>query len=190
MFTNLHRTEPEVQTEISIMKRLKTILLTILCLSTFTDSFAQGEDDGLLYVYIKTSADAALYELSDLNKITFSDKGVQLWNTAWPTEYPYKSVSVISFKKRKQGGTTGISTKTEGEGKINIGYNALQSVVTVVSDVLLDRVAVYDLQGRCIVSDNDGKQVYNLSLSSSPQGVYIVKAYGKKAETTKRIVKQ
>ena len=172
------------------MKRLKTILLTIMCLSAFTDSFAQSADDGLLYVYTKTSTDAALYELSDLNKITFSDKGVQLWNTAWPTEYPYKNVSVISFKKRKQGGSTGIGLKTEGEGKISIGYNTLQSVVTVVSDVLLDRVAVYDLQGRCIASDKDEKQFYNLSLSSSPQGVYIVKAYGKKSETTKRIVKQ
>lgn len=173
-----------------MMKRLQTTILAILCLTAFTDSFAQSSEDGTLYVYTKTSDDAALYELSELKKITFSDKGVQLWNTAWPTEYPYKNVSVISFKKRKQGGTTGIGVNVEGEGKISIGFNALQSVVTVISDVLLNRVAIYDLQGRCIASDKDEKQVYNLSLNSSPQGVYIVKAYGKNTETTKKIVKQ
>lgn len=172
------------------MKRLKTFLFTVLSLSAFTNVSAQSTDNGMLYVYTKTSNDAILYELDDLNKITFSDKGVQLWNTSWPTEFPYKNVSVISFKKRNQGGTTGISTKTEGEGKITIGYNASQSIVTIVSDVLLESVAVFDLQGRCIVSDKEEKQVFNISLNTSPQGIYIVKALGKKAETTKRIVKR
>ena len=33
------------------------------------------------YVYTKNSDEAALYQLDDLNKITFSDKGVRIWNT-------------------------------------------------------------------------------------------------------------
>ena len=76
-------------------------MLTILGLSAFANSFAQStNDEDTLFVYTKKYQDPALYELNELNKITFSTKGVQFWNTDWPTEYPYTNVSVLSFKKR------------------------------------------------------------------------------------------
>ena len=76
-------------------------MLTILGLSAFANSFAQStNDEDTLFVYTKKYQDPALYELNELNKITFSTKGVQFWNTDWPTEYPYANVSVLSFKKR------------------------------------------------------------------------------------------
>ena len=169
---------------------LRKLLLVIVLFLPSPACFAQNADDGeTLYVYTKGNDEAALYNLDEMNKITFSNKGVQLWNTDWPTEYPYKNISVLSFRKRNQGGApTGISEKSGG-GKISIGYNASKWIVTVMSDVLLDGVTVYDLQGQPISSYTNERQVYSLSLQDVPKGVYIVKAYGKKSESTKKIVK-
>lgn len=84
------------------MKRLKKLLITtFILLAAFSDGLAQNTEDGdMLYVYTKSSDEAAMYQLDEVNKITFSNKGVQLWSTDWPTEYPYSSVQALSFKKR------------------------------------------------------------------------------------------
>ena len=119
------------------------VLATILFLSTSPNCFAQATDgDDMLYVYTKNNKEAALYQLDDLNKITFSNSGVRLWNTNWPTEYPYSKFSVITFRDRNYVKPTGIES-----------------------------------------------QVYQRSLKHVHQGVYVVKAKGKRSETVKKIVK-
>ena len=76
----------------------KRMLVIALCMMATFQGFAQSEDDEeTLNVYTKTSNDAASYSLEELDKITFSDKGVQIWNTQWPTEYAYKNVRKMTF---------------------------------------------------------------------------------------------
>ena len=172
------------------MKRIKTVLtITLLLLSAFSDCLAQSAEDGnMLYVYTKTSDEAAKYQLDDVNKITFGSKGVQLWSTSWPTEYPYANVSVLSFKARSND-PSAVRNLTDAEGRISIGYNASNGVVTVVGDMELESVAVYDMHGRVISADKSKKQVYSLSLRNAPLGVYVVKAFGKEKGMTKKIVR-
>ena len=172
------------------MERLKaTLTIAIVLLSTISDCFAQSTGEGdMLYVYTKSSDEAAMYQLDDVNKITFSSKGVQLWSTSWPTEYPYANVSVLSFKARSND-PSAVRNLYDAEGKISIGYNASNSVIIVVGDMVLERVAVYDMQGQKVSVDNGKKQVYSLSLKNAPLGVYVVKAFGKKRGMTKKIVR-
>ena len=166
------------------------VLATILFLSASPNCFAQatGVDD-MLYVYTKNNKDAALYQLDDLNKITFSNSGVRMWNTNWPTEYPYSKVSVITFRDRNYVKPTSIETTYADEEQIRISYSPSSGVVTVKSSSLLDGIAVYDLQGRLVDSDHTSRQFYHLSLKHVHPGVYVVKAKGKRSETVKKIVK-
>ena len=166
------------------------VLATILFLSTSPNCFAQATDgDDMLYVYTKNNKDAALYQLDDLNKITFSNSGVRLWNTNWPTEYPYSKFSVITFRDRNYVKPTGIETTYADEEQIRISYSPSSGVVTVKSNSMLDGIDVYDLQGQLIDADHTSRQVYQLSLKHVHQGVYVVKAKGKQSETVKKILK-
>ncbi len=172
------------------MEKLRIILFVIFCLSAFADVFAQTTDgDDMLYVYTKNNKDAALYQLDDLNKITFSNSGVRLWNTNWPTEYPYSKFSVITFRDRNYVKPTGIETTYADEEQIRISYSPSSGVVTVKSNSMLDGIDVYDLQGQLIDADHTSRQVYQLSLKHVHQGVYVVKAKGKQSETVKKILK-
>lgn len=173
------------------MKHLKlTFLFTILLGMVSISGFAANpDDDDMLYVYTKNNKDAALYQLDDLNKITFSNSGVRMWNTNWPTEYPYSKVSVITFRDRNYVKPTSIETTYADEEQIRINYSPSSGVVTVKSSTLLDGIAVYDLQGQLIDADHTSRQFYQLSLKHVYQGVYVVKAKGKRSETVKKIVK-
>ena len=173
------------------MKHLKlTFLFTILLGMVSTSGFAANpDDDDMLYVYTKNNKEAALYQLDDLNKITFSNSGVRLWNTNWPTEYPYSKFSVITFRDRNYVKPTGIETTYADEEQIRISYSSSSGVVTVKSSTQLDGIAVYDLQGQLVDADHTSRQVYQRSLKHVHQGVYVVKAKGKSAGTVKKIVK-
>lgn len=69
-----------------------SILLTVLMSMVANAVVAQttGPDDRRdLNIYTRSSAEPMRYSINDVRKITFSDKGVQVWSTNWPTEYPY-----------------------------------------------------------------------------------------------------
>ena len=81
------------------MKRLTSLAAMLLC-SLLTFAQNSGTDNGTdvtMYVLTTNSKEAASYSLDDLKKITFGDKGIQIWHTQWPTEYSYSTVRVLSF---------------------------------------------------------------------------------------------
>ncbi len=105
-------------------------MLAMLVSMVMSPVFAQtaGPDEGeTLYLYTKSFSEAFFYPMSELRKITFSNKGVQLWTTNWPTEYSYSQFRVITVNSPKEG--TGIED-------ISIGSKGVGNVV------------YYDLQGR------------------------------------------
>ena len=75
------------------------VLISVVSISGFS---ANPVDEDKLFVFSKQSSIPVAYSLDDLNKITFSETGVKLWNTNWPTEYVYDSFSVITFNENKQ----------------------------------------------------------------------------------------
>lgn len=110
-------------------KRLLLLSVVLSCLAIGTCYAALPDDGETLYLYTKATKEAAVYSLDELNKITFSDKGVQIWNTSWPTEYAYSNVRVITFSEKKT--PTGIEqVEKSDEEKFN------------------DSKGIYDLQGR------------------------------------------
>lgn len=151
---------------------------------------AQRTVDGdMLYVYTKNSTEPSLYQMDDIRKITFSEKGVRVWNTGWPTEFPYNKVNIITFRDRKSIRPTGVETIPIDNNNIRIGYNKNNDILTVKSDAFMDGVVIYNSQGQQISADNIKRQLYRISLKNVGQGVYVVKARGQQSETIKKIVK-
>lgn len=181
--------------QMDVLGAMKKIVLTVILFLLLVSVAcpAQNTNDGnMLFVYTRNSNEAVMYQLDELNKITFSSKGVRIWNTDWPTEYPYSKIRVITFRDRSKNNPTGIDTPdiTSNDGQIFIGYNRNSRMIMVRGLVLLDGVEIYDLQGQCVFADSSKKQVYQISLRNIQQGVYLVKARTKNTETIKKIVKQ
>lgn len=76
----------------------KVLPFVSLMIFTTNEGLAQNtKSEEMLQVFIKSSSEAISYSLDELDKITFSDKGIQIWNTQWPTEYSYTNVRVLTF---------------------------------------------------------------------------------------------
>lgn len=76
----------------------KAMLLAVLGLMAVGNAWAQSPDvEETMYVLTKASAEADAYSLDEVDKITFSEKGIQIWNTSWPTEYAYTNFRVLTF---------------------------------------------------------------------------------------------
>lgn len=122
----------------------KRVLAIVLCSMVAFQGFAQSADDEeTLNVYTRTSNEAASYSLEELDKITFSDKGVQIWNTQWPTEYVYKNVRKMTFtcNSNNPGIPTTILRPASSNGNRE----------------------VYDLQGRQLNSPKKGVSIIRMS---------------------------
>ena len=163
-----------------------SIILTLLFGLVSTAGFAASPADGdNLYVFTKQSDAPAIYSLDDLDKITFSDTGVNFWNTKWPTEYAYGNFRLITFKASDN--PNGIELIAASESDVVISYDRQQETLSVESGNPLSGVAVYDVQGRPVTVERGFAYSYKLSLSMAPHGIYIVKVNG--SSVSQKIVK-
>ncbi len=159
-----------------------TFLLSLVSAVGFAASPADGDN---LYVFTKQSDAPAIYSLDDLDKITFSDTGVNFWNTKWPTEYAYGNFRLITFKATDN--PNGIESIAASESDVVITYDRQQETLSVESGNLLSGVAVFDVQGRPVAIERGRAYSYQLSLSMAPHGIYIVKVNG--SSVSQKIVK-
>ena len=108
-----------MKTEPTLLRMLPAIFMCMATMPIFSMTPDDGEN---LYLYTKSTKEATVYSLGELDKITFSEKGVQIWNTSWPTEYAYSNVRVLTFNKTKTPtGITATPTLTPtDEGSVQI----------------------------------------------------------------------
>lgn len=135
-------------------KHLTLVLSMLMSMAvSVVSAHAAGLDEGeSLNLYTRSSTEAVIYPIDELRKITFSKKGVQIWNTNWPTEYSYSQFRVITMNSNK--GATGIESLTTGS-----------------SDA--DKVTYYDLQGRRVSSPKQG--IYIMRWSNGTTRKVLVK---------------
>ena len=149
------------------------VLISVVSISGFS---ANPADEDKLFVFSKQSSIPVAYSLDDLNKITFSETGVKLWNTNWPTEYVYDSFSVITFNENKQ--SNDIKQIPVNDSNVSIVFDRSRNMVCVKGEVLLSSVFVYDLQGRPVVKDYRSTYSYEMDISSMPSGIFIIRVNG------------
>ena len=78
----------------------KTFFTAILSMMTAFGYCQDIDSEDNLRLYTNSTKEATVYSLDEINKITFSKKGVQIWNTDWPTEYAYSNVRVLAISSR------------------------------------------------------------------------------------------
>ena len=167
------------------MKWFKIVLPVVILFSSFSFCFAQDAEDDMLYVYTKSSDEAATYQMDDVNKITFDSTGVQLWSTSWPTEYPYGNFKNISFIKSKNAYQQG---DVNTDGKVDVA-----DVMIVANHILGNTLPLYhgdyaDMNNDGVVDVTDVNLIINVILSydkvdvpaSSPRGGMPMTAMGAK----------
>lgn len=167
------------------MQVIKFVVLSVFLLIQTTCFSMNPADGDNLYVFTKQSDAPAIYSLDDLDKITFSEKGIKFWNTKWPTEYTYGNFRLITFKEMNN--PNGVEQVVIGGNGVHITYDRGQEKVLVKSEKTLLGVIIYDLQGRPVFADSHMEEAYELPLSSLPRGIYVVKVNG--SSESQKIVK-
>jgi hypothetical protein len=120
----------------------KVLPFVALMFFAANEGMAQNtKSEETLQVFTKSSNEAASYSLDELDKITFSEKGIQIWNTQWPTEYSYANVRVLTFNGAS-GGTNPDAIKP----------------VSVANEI----EQIFDLQGRKQNSLNKGVYIIRM----------------------------
>ena len=165
-----------------LLKFLLTLFMGLVSAAGFAANPADGDN---LYVFTKQSDAPAIYSLDDLDKITFSDTGINFWNTKWPTEYAYGNFRLITFKASDN--PNGIESIAANESDVVITYDHQKEALSVESGKLLSGVVVYDVQGRPVAIERGSAYSYQLSLSMVPRGIYVVKVNG--SSVSQKIVK-
>ena len=168
---------------------IKTLFSIAFCMVT-QFGYCQNVNDGdNLYLYTKSTNEAIIYSLDEINKITFSKKGIQIWNTNWPTEYKYSNVRILTFSDRESSSQSKIESVSGNNSGVDIVYNASSFILTVNSSRMMKGVALFNTKGMLIISDMMQKYKYRLHLSDLSSGIYIVKVFGDGRTVSKKIVK-
>ena len=116
-------------------KTLSFLLAVLMGAASVSPAYAVQPDNGNgLSLYTRSESGSVTYSMDEIRKITFSDKGVQIWVTEWPTEYSYSQFRVLALDDPD---VTGILSPAADTGE-------------------RDGVAYYDLQGRRVTSPVPG----------------------------------
>ncbi len=169
------------------MKRIKKTFLTIalLLMSTFPVCLAQGTGDGdTLYVNRKTSDEAAKYLFDDVKKMTFSSKGIQLWSTNWPTEYPYGNVENLTFRSRDLKPSFAMGD-VNNDGEVNVS-----DVMLVVDHILSKMPSSFhrkyaDMNGDGTVNVTDAILIVEVILHLNNANASVVDPHGRMSKTAR-----
>lgn len=167
----------------------KLFLSLLFCLVTQLGYCQKVDDSDNLYLYTMSANEAAVYSLDEISKITFSKKGIQIWNTNWPTEYKYSNVRILTFGDKESSLPSKVEYVSEKNTGVNIAYNSSSFILTINSNRVMKGAALYNLNGMMMLSDMMEKRHYRFQLSGMPEGIYIIKVFGDGRPVSKKIVK-
>ena len=142
-----------------------------------------------LYVYANVAAQAVIYSLYNLDKITFGQNDISISTKSGQTDYAYKSIDLMTFRSDIKP-VTGIKSPTVNNGHVKWMYDRSIQTVSVMSVQGLSDVTVVDAQGRVVIKEHFTAKECQLSLEHIPSGVYVLKVSVPKGNgTTIKIIK-
>lgn len=172
-------------------KHLVFLVLMLLALPCHRVSAANPDDGDNLYLYINSSASPIVYSLDEISAIRFPQYTYDQFFVETVSSligYDYADFRLITFSERIA--PTGIDDLHAGkQADISINFDAQTKTIGVESGAEMSGLAVYDAQGRIVYGNKAKAKAYNVSLSNTGKGIYVVKVYGKAGTVTKKIVK-
>ena len=170
------------------MKNHKHLFLIALSLTVCMSGKASFPDGGERFnVYTKGSSNAVVYQLDDLEKMTFGDNALSLYMKAGKTDYAYGSLVKITFDGLSD--FNGIEQLRMDSGNLDVSYDNLSSVLHIESLVSLRNVTVYDIQGYQRLSVRHEGKSFDLSLDNLAKGVYVILIKGEGIDKSIKIIK-
>lgn len=156
------------------MRKLLTIFTLMLLTFCTLPLMAQGNATLVLWHADGTTTDVALYLMP---KVEFQNNMVHITSTVLDMEYPKENILRFSYK----GSGTGISSP-----KAEADYSQEGDRLVFHGITSTDKVAIYTTNGIQVPAHltSIGNGVA-LSLSSIPQGVYILSVNGKSSKFTR-----
>lgn len=159
-------------------------LVAALPLSAFAD------DRNSFYIYVNSSSTPETFSLNSLNKITFTNSSMKMWEDTKMTEIPFSSIDFLTLDEEQTPSSLITSVKEIAKDEnISIKYQAAGDVVIVEGKEALEGVAIYDLQGRLVISDNSAAKAYRLSVAKVRRGMFIVKVTDQGKVKSQKLVK-
>lgn len=171
---------------------MKRFLYTHLLLMSFlfvvaASLSAHPDDRNTFFVYLNSSDTPKAFSLDDLDKITFTDSGMQLWEANGTTEIDFSTFNFLSLDEEI---TPMTAVKNLSVGKdLKIQYRKAGDVVVVEGNEPLSGVSIYDLQGRLVAADPKAAKSYRVSVAKVPRGVFFVKVAAGGKVTSQKLVK-
>jgi hypothetical protein len=132
--------------------------------------------------------------VSDIQKITFANDGINIFTDGGVMFLPFSSVSNIVFSDEEitieDDGTITVDITAESLSEsVNIWYSPSVERVFIKSPTPLGNVNIYDIQGKIIRTAKPTGQEAEISLSSLPSGLYIVVSENGQGLITGKIMK-
>ena len=156
------------------MKKVLAIFTLMLLTFCTLPTMAQGNATLVLWHADGTTTDVALYLMP---KVEFKNDKVIVTSTVLDMEYPKENILRFSYR----GNGTGISTpRTDADYSHEGDHLVFHGIAST------DKVAIYTANGirvpAHLTTTSDGVM---LSLSSIPQGVYVLSVNGKTSKFTR-----
>lgn len=166
-------------------KLLLSLSVLSLCFG-FTLS-AQTEKDCIRIHGTQSSEDDSVYRLDGIDKITFSDDAMilHLRDTNVPEMLYFSNFDLITFCSDQ---LVGVEENISHEG-IDVCYNSVDCTVAISSPTSVLNIQLFDMSGKMLQSLSSQDDNVTISLSSYPQGIYIIRVANSESIITEKIVK-
>jgi hypothetical protein len=172
----------DIDTDMVYRINRNTGLTTLLGSLGFDSNFGQGmsynNEDGQLYISAFNNG-TFKPELRTVNTTTGLSALVGTIVPSQTLQFAYMTA---------YDPTLGISTNNRME--LMIYPNPVTEKITISSTIALKEIQVYNIRGQKLISNEVGALEVILDVSSLASGIYVLRAFGENAVTSKRIVKK
>ena len=168
------------------MNKIKMILMLIL-VASFYSTLASAGDGNTLYCYFKSLKRPMRLSLDDLNKLTFSDNGIQMWKKYGMEEIGYDDFLLFTFAEIEHPYISDVEPVFMKQD-LRVRFLNDRRLLIIESDQMLQGVIVCDTQGRTVDVNSTAATSYRVNMSSVPKGIYVVKAVCNGKMVTNKVV--
>lgn len=168
------------------MKTFKSFAI-ILFLTLSLSQLSYADDGNSIYSYYRSMMTPTKLSLDDLDKITFSNNGIQMWSQNGMREITFEDFLLFTFTEIEHPYVSSVEPIFASQ-EIEVQCLARNKMVYVESGLSLTGVIIYDLQGRVTAKDTSAASSYHFNLSFAPAGVYIIKVVCGNKTIVKKII--
>lgn len=155
------------------MKIINIFIITALSVF-FLPSRVLADGGDVLYLYSASSMTPTTCSLDDLDKITFSGSDIQFHTVDGTRKVAFSDFVLLTFSEIEHPFVSGIDIISTSK-EVSVLYEEGSGSLLVKSDLMLDGVYIYDMQGRTVAQAVSPSSSFNITFGTAHAGIYILK---------------